>query len=60
MFDKSNIDNDFHRKNILETFPCCKMEITEYDKKVYKLEKKMGEYEVKLNSSGIDLQRAQQ
>lgn len=54
-YDTSNVNNDFHLKNIKENFAHPNIEITEYDKEVYKLEKRMGQYETMLNAVDYDL-----
>ena len=38
-----------------ENLPHPNMEITEYDKEIYKLEKRIGEYQIKLNATNFDL-----
>lgn len=50
-----NISTGHHKKNIMETFPHPLMEITEYDIECYKLDRKLGEYETKLNATNFDL-----
>jgi 5'-3' exonuclease len=55
LFDHDNVDSEYHKKNMRENLPHPKMEITEYDKNIYKLEKRIGEYEIKLNATNFDL-----
>lgn len=45
----------FHVKRITENFPHKAMEVTSYDIESYKLERKLGKYEMKLNASDFDL-----
>jgi len=54
LFD-NNVDNEKHQENIKNDMPHPDMEITEYDIEAYKMEKKIGEYEVKLNATDFDL-----
>jgi 5'-3' exonuclease len=53
--DYFDIDKKFHKKNISDLFVHPMMEICEFDIESYKLEKKMGEYKIKLNAGDLDL-----
>lgn len=55
LYDSHTIDTAYHIKNMTELLPHPKMEITEYDKEIYKLEKRLDKYEIKLNATGFDL-----
>ena len=50
-----DISNGHHKKNIMDNFFHPLMEITEYDIECYKLEKRLGEYEKKLNATDFEL-----
>jgi 5'-3' exonuclease len=53
--DEDNIDDNYHKKKMMENLPHPYMDITEYDKEIYKLEKRIGEYQIKLNATNFDL-----
>lgn len=55
LYDTTDVNTYFHMKNIKNNLIHSKMEITDFDKEVYKLENKIGEYEIKLNGSDLDL-----
>jgi 5'-3' exonuclease len=55
LHDDDNINTNYHKKNISENLPHPYMDITEYDKEIYKLEKRIGEYQIKLNATNFDL-----
>lgn len=52
---EDSIDSDHHRENIKKDMPHSEMEITEYDNEIYKMEKRLGEYLIKLNATDFDL-----
>lgn len=54
-YDTDKIDTPFHEKNIKNALPHPQCEITEYDKECYKLERKLMQYESKLNSVNFEL-----
>ena len=51
----TSIDSEYHLSNIKKDFPNEMIEITEYDKKIYMLDRKMGEWEGILNASDYNL-----
>ena len=53
--DAFSLDIAYHKKNIADGLKHPNMEITDYDVELYKLERKIGEYETKLNAQGLDL-----
>lgn len=55
LYENESIGSEFHVKNMRENLPHPKMTISEYDKNIYKLEKRLGEYEIKLNATNFDL-----
>lgn len=54
-YETDKIDIPFHENNIKETLPHPLCEITDYDKECYKLDRKLMQYESKLNSVNFDL-----
>lgn len=56
-YDTDKIDTTFHENNMKDALPHPRCEITEYDKECYKLERKLMEYESKLNSVNFELGR---
>lgn len=54
-YDTSDINSSYHIKNIREQLIHPLMEITDYDKELYKLERKIGKYEIKLNGTNFEL-----
>jgi 5'-3' exonuclease len=54
-YDTGNIYTTFHEKNIKDTLPHPTFEITDFEKNTYKLERKMDEYQSKLNSTDFQL-----
>jgi 5'-3' exonuclease len=55
LYDTHNTSTDFHTKNIKDNLPHPAMEITSYDIDSYKLDRKMGSYEVMLNAIDFSL-----
>jgi hypothetical protein len=55
MSKDTSVDTDYHLNNIKEDFNHPQIEITEYDKNLYMLERKMGEWEGILNASDYNL-----
>lgn len=51
----NNINDPYHEKHIRDNFIHDKMTISSYDIEIYKLEKRIGEYEKKLNATNIEL-----
>lgn len=54
-YDTHKVDSPFHEKNIKELLPHPECVASEYDVQCYKLEKKLMEYESKLNGSNFEL-----
>lgn len=54
-YDQFDISSSYHKRNIMESFHHPLMEITEYDIECYKLDRKIGEYEYKLNATDFNL-----
>lgn len=54
-YDTDMIDTPFHEKNIKDMLPHPKFEISEFEKQSYKLDRKLAEYETKLNSVNFEL-----
>lgn len=54
-YDSFDINNLYHKKNIVDSFAHPLMEICELDIEYYKLDKKLGEYETKLNAGELEL-----
>jgi hypothetical protein len=54
-YDTDKIDTTFHENNIKDTLPHPKCKITKYDEECYKLDRKLGDYESKLNSINFEL-----
>ena len=52
---EDTISTDRHRENIYSDMPHPEMSITDYDNESYKMERKMGEYLIKLNGIDFDL-----
>lgn len=48
-------ESSFHKKNIMEGLSHPNMELCDIDIECYKLERKLGEYETKLNAGDLDL-----
>ena len=55
LHDDDNINTPYHKKNMMENLPHPYMDVSEYDKEIYKLEKRIGEYQIKLNATNFDL-----
>lgn len=54
-YETDKVDTPFHEKNIKDTLPHPLCNITKYDEECYKLERKLMEYESKLNSVNFEL-----
>jgi len=54
LFDDT-VESKFHEANIIKNLAHPSMEITDFDKEIYSLDRKLGLYEIKLNAVNFDL-----